>query len=605
MDDTTRLASELIAMLKELNHKVCDYRRGLAQEFHRHSHHLLQDVPADISTRVEELIAEELHNYPALGPVFALDTGLADLGDFAPNRWSPSGRVSPTPALPHTAADPSSPTERGRDSELHGLFTPSYLPLLEVMQSDITTTSSIAVSSPAPPQDTDSNDDQANDDQATDDQTNDDQEPLPPVKPRNIPLQLNTVIFPSELTSPATASPEDNQLHRRRSALRRSSSTSTRDFMSPRRVRFDVAGEEVLPTVSPPTPAQVHPLPISPPPEFETMPIHQPLNRIILEEETSILGDSPPRPKKISSTEKLRALARSSTEDVSKWTVVGNLQDDDDDEEEGLIMFRPKGKSKTPAAEVAATILKNGIGSHSAQVPQSTDQSEDTDNGQTIDKNEAAHNLFGPPLTFNNEKRLFSHEAMADINPKEGQPRHMHSGKAKSSDYAIMPQSHETSNFEEDMFGFDEEWGSPPQAAEMAPKYIQGELEIEEETTPFADDPAEGSSGGLSKPLGITIARPAIPPPASPAPSFSKPLGASGSYKGKPFVIGVVRDEELYKKAAEMGNIGMFVGSVDGRSGVDPSDNYHFGGSPKSVGKRLLEEAQLRRNKKNTDKPEK
>lgn len=68
--------------------------------------------------------------------------------------------------------------------------------------------------------------------------------------------------------------------------------------------------------------------------------------------ETELLGSSPPRPKKVSSTDRLKALARSSTEDTSKWTVVGDLQGSDDEEDE-LVMGGRSGSLRGAMAQAA------------------------------------------------------------------------------------------------------------------------------------------------------------------------------------------------------------------------------------------------------------
>ncbi|KAI1820312.1 hypothetical protein F4861DRAFT_523496 [Xylaria intraflava] len=588
MDDTTRLVSELLGKLKELNYRVCNYRHDLAEEFQRHSRHLLHNVPEHISARVEQVIAEELRNYPALSPDFVPHTAHVDLGRSAASRSAPTGRVSPPPVLPHSSAVSSSPSDHGRDSEFHGLFTPSYLPLLEVVQPSRAMSSSIAASSSETPRNTQSDD-------IPDTLRHAHLDTTPPL-PDPIPSH-------PELTSPISPTSEERCFNRRRSALRRSSSGSARGIQSPRRVRFDVEGEEVLPTTSPPTPAQVHALPTSPPPEPQTMPIHQPISHIIFDGEASILGDSPPRPKKISSTERLRALARSSTEDVSKWTVVGDLQDDEDDDEEGLIMFSSKSNSKARTPELATpTSLENSTNSHSVLDGSSRNEARQINDDQTIDRDEAADEIheLPSPATFRSEARFSTHEAMRNVEQTADsrlEPALPIIPEAPGRTTTIGPD--EFSSFEEVVFGFDDEWASPQ---ETGPEYFEEDLSVEgivvRDSEGLPDVPSVASPG-------IAIAKPASPPPTSPAPSVSKYPGASGSYKGKPFIIGVVRNEELYKKAAEMGDVGMFVGSVDGRTGVDPSDSYLLDGTPGSLGKRLLEEAHSRRMKRNAEKPEK
>ncbi|KAI0914445.1 hypothetical protein F4824DRAFT_66333 [Ustulina deusta] len=614
MDDTTTLVSELLSKLAELDQKVCDYRQGMAQEFQRYSHRLLQDAPEHVSVRVEEVLAEELHNYSALGPgLVALDGASADrVGRSDTERRPRCGRVSPPPILPHTSGVPpndvtlGSPPDRDRDREFHGLFTPSYLPLLEVMQQPIKTIPApTAVSSPTTPQDNESNDTQ---------------EPSPHVQLDTTARQPDPVHCHTEETTSSINS-DDSILRTRRSALRRSSSGSTKDIQSPRRVRFDVEGEEVLPTVSPPTSPRIYELLTSYPPEDQVTPTHESLHHIVLEEEASILGNSPPRPKKISSTERLKALARSSTEDTSKWTVVGDIHDDDE-EEEGLVMFTSKKKPQAPSIEPAlAAALKNGIGSGHIQSEQPRDLTEEIHNNEIVSKDEVADDILElTPLSPFKDKKRFSppqkaQETIPEVRPKEDSELQQMLPSQKNLPRSALPlQFHEVPNFEEEgMFEFDDDEAAlQPQAMRTAPKYIQEEEpEVKKQITPLTGNSAERLPVTLfSTSPAIPIAKPASPPPASPAASVSKQLSTcAGSYKGKPFIIGVVRDEELHKRANEMGDFSTFVGSVDGRSGVDASDSYRrdpycFTGTPRSLGERLMEEAHARRIADNARKHE-
>ncbi|KAI0453284.1 hypothetical protein F5B21DRAFT_292431 [Xylaria acuta] len=579
MDDSTTRASELLDKLAELNQKVCDYRQDMVYEFQLYQQRLLHNAPEHVSAHVEEVLAAELHNYPALSPGFALDAASVDLGRSAIDRWRGRTGSSPPPLLPHTSGVPpndvtsDSPPDRDRDRdrEFHGLFTPSYLPLLEVMQPKRTTSAPTVVSSPAAPRDNDSDNTQA-----------------PSAQPDTTPRRPDPIRhFTEETTSSVTS--DDSVSRTRRSALRRSSSASMKDTQSPRRVRFDVEGEEVLPTVSPPTSPRIYDVLMSPPPEEQVTPIHESLDQVVSEEEASILGNSPPRPKKISSTERLKALARSSTEDTSKWTVVGDIHDDDEDEE-GLVMLSSKKKSKAPVPA-----LRNGTGFHYTQAGSSNDLTKETHNDQS--SGEVVDDLLElTPLTsFKNKKRFSPPQEAREVVPEvtlEENLQRPPSDETKPPDPALVSQPHEVQNREEEvMFRFDhDESALEPQAAMKISKYIEEEEEeVEEQTTPLADNSAEEPLVSLySTSPAISIAKPASLPAGS-ASSVSNRMGASaGSYKGKPFIIGVVRDEELHKKAEEMGDVYMFVGSVDGRSGVDPSDSFHQApyyspGTPRSL----------------------
>ncbi|KAI1302556.1 hypothetical protein F5Y03DRAFT_396315 [Xylaria venustula] len=605
MDDTTTLVSDLLNKLAELDQKVCHYRQEMAQEFQRYLHRLLQDAPEHIAARVNEILAEELHNYSALGPgLVALDRRPHEdhAGHSDAERWSRRG-ISPPPVLPHTSGVPphdvtsGSPPDRDRDREFHGLFTPSYLPLLEVMQPSETmpvpTAVPTAVPSPPTPQDNESNNTQ---------------EPSPcgqldsPAR-RPEPVHRHTSETMSSIIS------DDSVSRMPRSALRRSSSASTKDVQSPRRVRFDVEGKEVLPTVSPPTSPRLYEMLHVP--QDQVAPNHEPINHIVLSEETSVLGNSPPRPKKISSTDRLKALARSSTEDTSKWTVVGNIHDDEEEEDE-LVMFTSKKKPQTHA-----TALENGTSFDHIGCERSKDTTEAIHYGQAITEDAIVDDVLElTPLSSFKDKKRFSppqktQETIPESRPKEASElQGMPPSRTKPPSPILSVESRGTPNLEEeDMFEFDDD--KPALQSEVirtASKYIQEEEEpeVEEKTKPLESDSTENPTASLySTSPAIPIVRPASTSPASKQISVS-----AGSYKGKPFIIGVVRDEEVHKKATEMGDFSTFVGSVDGRSGVDPSDSYRrdsycldgFNGTPRSVGERLMEEAYARRFTDNTRK---
>ncbi|KAI1180155.1 hypothetical protein F4777DRAFT_363743 [Nemania sp. FL0916] len=598
MDDTTTLVSELLNKLAELDRKVCDYRQEMAVDFQRYSHDLLRSAPEHVSARVEEVLADELHNYPALAPGFAsADTASADPGRPPVAQWPRRGRASPPPVLPHTSGVPpndSSPPDRNRDREFHGLFMPSYLPLLEVVQSSMPVTPPAIVSLPAVPREN---------------QSNQGQEPSPLAQLDAILRRPNPVRHSTEDTTSSITS-DDSVSRARRSALRRSSSGSTKDAaQSPRRVRFDVEGEEVLPTVSPPTSPRIHDLPISPLLEDQTAPIHNALNHEGYDEESSVFGNSPPRPKKISSTERLKALARSSTEDTSQWTVVGDIHDEEE-EEDGLVMSTSKRKSNVVAPDPAPFVPLAGLtDSHHGTVEPLRDPANANYDDQDI--SEPQDDGLGLSLLSSSKEKnsissaQSSHNGVAEAGRDENSSsQQVPTSGTKTSISNSSPPYSNALNLEEDMFSFDdEELGLDTRTADTDAKYIdEDEPEAEEQADrPLAANLEEEPVVSLySTSPAISIAKPA---------SFSsRQAGASvGSYKGKPFIIDVIRNEELHQKAAEMGNFESFVGSVDGRSGFDASDGfrqapYYSNGGSGSINERLMGKLQTHRDPDNASK---
>ncbi|KAI2785123.1 hypothetical protein F4815DRAFT_7057 [Daldinia loculata] len=581
MDDTTNLVSDLLQKLAELDNKVNEYRQDMAQEFRRYSHQRLQDVPGHVSARVEKLVAEQFQNYPALSP--ALDHDVASQSQFDTNTtsldeklWSPK-LLSPPPASPQS---PGTPIEDGarspheREREFHGLFTPSYLPLLDAVQRH--TPTSPALPSQAP-EVRESNDSQ---------------------KPFLAPLSNDILLRPdpvrrhtSDTVSSATS---DDSATRPRSALRRSSSSSTKT-QSPRRVRFDVEGEEVLPTSSPPISPRATDFPSSPLGNPTSL-LDDSYNAIVINEETDLLGSSPPMPKKITSTERLKALARSSTEDTSKWEVVGSLEAIDDDEDDELVMAGLNGGRANGAHQVAANHLSSNTTSHrindarlptqlGAPLPVVEEFGEDEAADEADDTDDA---LMMPPLSSFKNKKHFSPPLEAIPEPKSSVPDSQQPNKQRSSKPTVPSNPVEEPVLEEeDMFEFDNSHEVKP-----VTKYIDEDEDEDDEddadVTPIAEKPVLYSTSPA-----IPVAKPAAPAPTSPSPRHV--AASAGSYRGKPFSIGVVRDPELYKKAAEMGDFYTFVGSVDGRSGVDETSSYrpeltYFNGTPRSLSERLIKE---------------
>ncbi|KAI2636411.1 hypothetical protein GGS26DRAFT_589017 [Hypomontagnella submonticulosa] len=587
MDDTTSLVSDLLQKLTELDNKVNEYRQDMAQEFRRYSHQRLQHVPGDVSAKVEKLVAEQFHNYPALSP--ALDhigspsQASANAVSSDEKAWAtrhPSPPVSPR--SPEVSQDDGTWSPHEREREFHGLFTPSYLPLLDAVQRRTPTPPVLPPPPPPPvPEVTQPNSDQ---DMSPDTLTN-----IELTRPD--PVRRHTEDTVSSVAS------DDSATRLRRSALRRSSSSSVKT-QSPRRVRFDVEGEEVLPTSSPP----ISPRALDFPPSSLGNPTSLPdesYNAIVISGETDLLGSSPPMPKKITSTDRLKAMARNSTEDTSKWEVVGNLEAIDDDEEDELVMAGLNGRKGHDARHFQADRAGSDSTAHrinDACLPTQfggplTAVKEVEENEVTEDTDEVDDVLMMPALSSFKGKKRFSpplETATASESNTSGplQPAEARNQSTESSNHIKEPVLDE-----EDMFEFEgNQDDSVGDKGQQAGKYIDEEEDDDDEAdaTPIAEQPVLYSTSPA-----IPVARSA---PRSPSPASPRHVAASvGSYRGKPFSIGIVRDPELHKKAAEMGDFYTFVGSVDGRSGVDETSSYrpeltYFNGTPRSLSERLMKE---------------
>ncbi|UZP44103.1 hypothetical protein NXS19_011915 [Fusarium pseudograminearum] len=131
--------------------------------------------------------------------------------------------------------------------------------------------------------------------------------PQSPGRPGHVRRSTNDTVSSSHSDRSESKTP--------RSALRRSSSGS-KPPQSPRRVRFDVMGAEVLPTASPqPTDSMI-------PAAAPVLSVDQARTDSMLDDD---LEDLPP-PRKISSSEALRALSREPLE-AGVWTEVNSNPD--------------------------------------------------------------------------------------------------------------------------------------------------------------------------------------------------------------------------------------------------------------------------------------
>lgn len=319
LQHTTALISKLTSKLAELDDKVAAYRLDMASEFSRHSEEVLRHVPEDVAYRVSQSISTALSNYPSLYPPGSPSLSPSPTSaNFQGN--SRFERRSPPPILPHTSGSPkdgsTTPSDtRGpheRELEFQGLFTPTYLPLLEKVDrpphiaAPAQSATTVIPSKPATPE------------AATVDRQ---------LSPGDVPASEppRSHHRPSPLrhatnTSIDSAASDSSSVKGRKSALRRSSVASRppdspRD---PRRVRFDFQGEEVLPSSSPQVSSNVLVEPDDTTAQSEHVEDSYISSLDIEGEDDSQLG----LPKKVSSTQALRALSKAPLDEGTIWTIV-------------------------------------------------------------------------------------------------------------------------------------------------------------------------------------------------------------------------------------------------------------------------------------------
>lgn len=308
LQDTTELISELTSKLADLDSKVAAYRLDMAAEFTRHSEELLRNVPDNVAYQVSQAISDSLKNFPSLYPPDSLHSS-ASSTPVTLEDTTQRLRGSPPPILPHTSASLKDPVrlsqQRGpheRELEFQGLFTPTYLPLLEKVDRPIH-------SPPTSP--------------ATAEPVTTERQPA--LTSAQGPESSQRRGRPSPLrratnTSIDSVVSDSSSTKTRKSALRRSSGSS-RPPDSPRdlrRVRFDFQGQEVLPSSSPQTGAASLPE------------IHDATEQSTAAQNsyTTSLGDvegeedQKQPPKKVSSTQALRALSKAPLDEGTVWTIV-------------------------------------------------------------------------------------------------------------------------------------------------------------------------------------------------------------------------------------------------------------------------------------------
>jgi hypothetical protein len=665
MHDATSLASELLNKLSELEQKVETHRQDMACEFQRYSRNLLQDIPGDLSATVEKTIKDSMHKYPALQPALDLDnpirnesprkthmdndnntnqhsssssnnTTTTTIEDSHSAQENKTAKPTPPPLLPPKSPAPSSsdndntprsPHERER--EFQGLFTPSYLPLLDGRENDNNRLSPAPAPTPTPapapapapaptpslPAAVLSSPSKSN--ELTTDSAKDEKTAVGLTVATTRPDPVRNL---TEETISSVASDDSSSKQLRRSALRRSSSSSVK-APSPRRVRFEVEGGEVLPTASPLLSPRVV--------EHMQSPLSNTTNIMSssydsdppesVDDGASLLGSSPPQPKKVSSTDKLKAMARNSAEDTSDWSLVGNLQDMDEDEET-LVMGSRKGSKTTPGAAPASADQPN-VESVSGTVEHVEIVEADTNGSEAYEDEEEDELLEMPALTSFKAKKRFSppqasigepdsqksHDQPSGTKPSQNPPLNATNpkgiltnsrpietkGTKSQSSSGVQPVAQID---DDELFEWEEEDSlggqkSKRDSTQKMEKYLP-EVEDEDIDEDIENEPTPDSSALLSTSPAIPIAKPTPAETSPPSRHFTE---AVGSYNGKPFTISSVKDHSILEKAAKMGNVYSFVGSVDGRSGVDESTSYRpevvpFNGTPRSFSQRFMME---------------
>ncbi|KAI6357573.1 hypothetical protein MCOR25_007617 [Pyricularia grisea] len=644
LDGASNLIADLLKKLSELDDKVDTYRKDMVVEFQRYSDDLLRDLPNDVTTQVNRAITASMSEgrYRNLFPQSLDEERHVSFEPESPaiDRKMWDGRGSPPPVLHHTSGVPnasntanatiaralgSSPRDgvrdpHAREREFRGLFTPSYLPLLEAADRVSAAQPSTTTDSDSPPQ-------------------TEEAKTSPKVAgggsgvvPRFPPVRSFT-----DPSADCGSVESDKERNARRSALRRSSSSNR---SSPRRVRFDFEGEVVLPTSSPSSSGVAS---SSPPPELaREEESHVPLNES--PQATRPAAPSPPRspssrsllddeddyfppPKKVSSSQALRALSKLPLEDPSTWTVV-NANSEPAAAEENKETAQPDAAPNFATYMPSSSHIEE-VGAQPLGAAQLGSPLQDLEEYYD-DSSESDDDFVSMPIRPIRKKSISPDARMPSLKPPETQPTqtrspeagvgeatkpnnqddHMDSRRsmasklnAKSSvQQASVATTTEALNADGELDGdelFDME--EDMYAKRDSQPYInhEDESDLEPETEAIEDAEREG----------IPMEKPPHSPSLFVAPkpqsiSLTPPNVSAGSYKGRPVSFDVVKDHKLLHRAAELGDLHTFVGSIDGRSGVDGIDpsSYRgasfrgasslsglaFSGAPRSLSERMF-----------------
>ncbi|KAG6039274.1 hypothetical protein E4U19_006536 [Claviceps sp. Clav32 group G5] len=413
-----------------------------------------------------------------------------------------------------------------------------------------------------------------------------------------------------------------------RSAMRRSSSIS-KPPQSPRRVRFDFMGEEVLPTSSPRTSV------------FSDARIPSPGPADNEAGCTSNLATDPgedeeePPPRKVSSSDALRALSRVSLdEDRTFWTVVNSDSEASDD-------CQPAQSAKTKELEVqlngtAATKVSNLRGVNNASRAQNCskttlktviDNMDDTEDEESSTDEEdflsMARPKAPPSLPFRTPSlQVFSNSverpAILEANSQGPRPSNsQRAGLTESRNETISRAKIASSPSEEGVFYFEED---DPSRSERLDKQEPMEQEEEEDEESESDDETYTTPLKLTSPYAtspaVTIPMPKGLRDEEPlTPSRSKyQSGTVGSYKGRPLVMSVLRNPDILDQIMSSEPIEPIVGSLRDRSPADDSKSNTLEESieerlaayaPKSFSERLMIEDIMEAAKERTRKSRK
>lgn len=622
-----RLLAELQYKLGLLDRKLKDHRLALLAEFDDYYRQQLREADPAVVSAVNASLQSSLSEYPDLRP------RIPQLDDSHPLRELPTSAPSAaafqpsSPAAATTSDLRTSSNTRDHETDFQGLFTPSYLPLLDSRPpipasprtfSPPTSPTTLPLRSARPTggvgetiktlQQPQSGPSSSGCEQAVSMAVQDEKDESSSTTPDSLVAKRPSHARSStdDTTSSAMSDKSDKT---RRSALRRSSSSS-KTPQSPRRVRFDFMGTEVLPTASPQSSELVTPRPSSPRPAGH--------------KSDSLLSDDDddykPPPRKISSSEALRALSRKPLEGTI-WTVVNPDSDDASSDHTNSRPVTPNSPARPQGLE------SDALRSPKIPIPEPSprtqrlgsvheEQEDDADNvgeeeGDDDSSSDDGFLAMAKPKSFRNKMAL--QPAGPPSPSKEAADEPPNSEKAlKNIPGKVVPRNNSRnpaaskSEEEEDPFHFEMGGLSAPPRPRARPPPIT--TRDEEESDEEVALPSRVDLSAYSTSPAVSIGRPKLPSGPTTPTSAKFQVGSVGSYKGRPIVMPVVRNPEIHAQAESLGDFNTFVGGLDGGSGLDEGDMNSFrasvmpggfSGTPRSLTERfMMEEAQAERKRR-------
>ncbi|POR34839.1 Uncharacterized protein TPAR_04955 [Tolypocladium paradoxum] len=570
-----KLLDSLHHRLGELEHQIQARRRDLVADFQHYYRDLLRGVGPDTSSSVHRALTASLSDYPTLRPELQAAESQSQLPETPrPAAFQPS----PPSAVSGRAEAPGSPRER--ENELRGLFTPTYLPLLEsspilprpTLGRPLGAVSGIPRST-LPPEigSQDIGQGQVVGMEGTKEQGSEQgvapDQWLPPAPPFSVPMWPNNSTHSIDDTRSSVSS-DKSESKPTRSALRRSSSIS-KPPQSPRRVRFEFMGAEVLPTASPQPPEFMNPASPGPDGDDGDAAFDSNLGGDTTEEE-----NAPPR--KVSSSDALRALSRTPLEAGPVWTVV-NADTDDvvPDQQDPVADQKDMAPSSTAVSRTMPESSRASVGYTDKEQVENSDGDDSSDDGY----------LAMTKTRSSNKKPLLPPIPQSPIKPAQdsaassaGQTdKHVPTTDTAEDDKSPVFYDDGEPEDDDDMFHFEAGGlSAPPRPRPRPPP--------RKEEEPEESEPKDGESYAppadtTENQMSIYATSPAVPIRHS---SGSRPSsvrfqpGSLGSYKGRPLMMPIVRDPEVLEQANAVGPSQMRVGGVDDETAMEEGSLPRF-----------------------------